>query len=216
MQDEWNRRNREGAIQYVMAYSKFTLTQLQAEFGISFQEVQDTFDSAAPIEPSAYLREGLSRAMPIVLGANKEKARSEALVFPVLTEVRELAQRQISIFSGPEFNVDRKHGLGGYCDFLLARSPLQAEIQSPVVAIVEAKHEDLNAGIPQCLAAMYAAQLFNARQNNPTTTTYGVTTSGTNWRFLRLTEKAAQADLTEYHISSIKKILGIFLTMLRA
>ena len=147
-----------------MAYSDFTVETLQTKLGISLREVSNSFESVTAISPSQPLVAMLERGMPVVLGANKEKARSEWLIAPLLLEVREVRLRQISVFSGSDFKVDPKQGLSGFCDFLISRSPLQMAVESPVVAIVEAKHEDLNAGIPQCLAAMYAARLFNEKR----------------------------------------------------
>ncbi|WP_309697677.1 hypothetical protein [Armatimonas sp.] len=196
-----------------MAYSDFTVETLQTKLGISLREVSNSFESVTAISPSQPLVAMLERGMPVVLGANKEKARSEWLIAPLLLEVREVRLRQISVFSGSDFKVDPKQGLSGFCDFLISRSPLQMAVESPVVAIVEAKHEDLNAGIPQCLAAMYAARLFNEKRGKSLETVYGATTSGTVWRFLRLTGMQAESDLTEYHIHEVGKILGILVHM---
>ena len=196
-----------------MAYSDFTLSLVRERLGLTYDEVIGTFDGAELVEPSELLRANIERGLPIALGKGREKARSEALVLPILLEVREVLLRQVSVFSGPEFNIDRKKGLAGYCDFLVGRSSHQTEILAPVIAIVEAKHEDLTSGIPQCLAEMHAARIFNEREGNPIETVYGVTTSGTAWRFLRLTGTHAQADMTEYHIREIEKVLGILVFM---
>jgi hypothetical protein len=198
-----------------MAYSDFTLTQLRERFGLQVASVSGSFESIAPIAPSEFLKTTLERGMPVAVGRGREKARSEALVLPILLEVRALCDQKISVFSGIEFNVDRKLGLSGYCDFLLSHSALQIEVESPVISIVEAKHEDLTQGIAQCLAEMHAAQIFNEKRGDAIETLYGVITSGTAWRFLRLTGKIAQADLTEYHIREIDKILGILVSMFR-
>ena len=80
---------------------------------------------------------------------------------PVLVEVRRQSQRRISLFSWVECTVDVAQGLHGVCDFLLSLSPLQLTIQAPVVAVVEAKNENMKAGIAQCTAEMLAAQKFN-------------------------------------------------------
>ena len=74
--------------------------------------------------------------------------------------------------------------------------------------------EDLTQGIAQCLAEMHAAQLFNQKKQNEIEVVFGVITSGTAWRFLRLTGKIAEVDMTEYHIREIDKILGIIVSML--
>jgi hypothetical protein len=196
-----------------MAYSDFTLSLLEERLGVFTRETVGAFEGIPPMQPTEVLTTLLARALPVVLGANKEKARSELLIAPILLEVRELCQQQVSLFSGKEFNVDRKQGLGGYCDFLLSRSPHQMELYAPVVSIVEAKHEDLTEGVAQCLAAMYAAKLFNENRGKTIETIYGVTTSGTTWRFLRLTGSHAEADITEYHITEIARILGILVFM---
>lgn len=60
--------------------------------------------------------------------------------------------------SGAEFSVGAAQGLCGFCDFLVSRSPTM--LTAPVLAVVEAKREDLTAGVAQCIAEMYAAALF--------------------------------------------------------
>ena len=62
-----------------------------------------------------------------------------------------------------EFDVDASRGLNGYCDFILTRSPLQSVLTAPVVAIAEAKNDNLRTGLAQCIAAMVAAREFDAR-----------------------------------------------------
>lgn len=82
-------------------------------------------------------------------------------------------------------------------------------IKSPVLTIVEAKKENLNAGLGQCLAEMVAAQIFNQRSNREISTVYGVVTSGNIWKFLQLSQNQVHIDLTEYFIGNVEKILGI-------
>jgi len=61
---------------------------------------------------------------------------------------------------------------------------------------------------------MLTAQLFNNREGNSLTTIYGVVTSGTAWRFLKLQDKIIYIDTVEYYINQIAKILGIFVTIM--
>jgi hypothetical protein len=122
---------------------------------------------------------------------------------------------RISLFSGVEFNVDAESGLKGVCDYLLSLSPLQLAVEAPVVAIAEAKNENVPRGIAQCLAEMVAAQQFNREQENAIPTVFGVVTTGSLWKFLRLNETTAMVDETEYHISRPDKIIGILLQMVR-
>lgn len=80
---------------------------------------------------------------------------------------------------------------------------------APVVALVDAKRGDLTAGIPQCIAEMYAAALLDARDGEPREAIYGAVASGTTWRFLRLHGLHAEVDSQEYFIEDVDKILGI-------
>nr|WP_293097461.1 hypothetical protein [Okeania sp. SIO2F4] len=93
------------------------------------------------------------------------------IIAPILIELRKILNNQISLFSGTEFNVDTTRGLNGTC-YLLNRSRTTLFIKSPVFAIVEAKKENLNAGLGQCLAEMIAGQIFNQQQGNQISTIY--------------------------------------------
>ena len=42
--------------------------------------------------------------------------------------------------------MDKERGLTGVCDYLLARSPERFFLSHPVVAVVEAKREDITGG----------------------------------------------------------------------
>ncbi|GCL35647.1 MAG: hypothetical protein ACKO9I_12000 [Sphaerospermopsis kisseleviana] len=51
-------------------------------------------------------------------------------------------------------------------------------INAPVILVVEAKNENIKGGLGQCIAEMYAAKLFNEREENEITEIYGVVTTG--------------------------------------
>ena len=88
------------------------------------------------------------------------------------------------------------------------------ELRAPVVSIVEAKKEDIPKGIPQCLAELVAAQMFNAAAGGPIETLYGIITTGEVWRFLRLQGTNAVIDSDDYFLNQPEKIVGIILSML--
>ena len=88
-------------------------------------------------------------------------------------------------------------------------------IREPIIAIVEAKNDNVKNGIPQCIAEMIGAQVFNEKQNNSVDTIYGVVTTGTAWLFLRLNGTVVSIDGPEYYISHVEKIVGIILAMLK-
>ena len=82
-------------------------------------------------------------------------------------------------------------------------------IHSPVVTVVEAKNDNISSGIGQCIAEMVAARIFNEQQHNPIFTIYGVITTGSIWKFLRLQDNIVDADLDEYYLNDVGKLLGI-------
>jgi hypothetical protein len=197
-----------------MAYNKFTMAQLRKEFHLTITRQSALFADIPLAEISDWLRQTLAKQTDVALQSGSEKARSELLIAPILMEVYEQAHGRANLFSGVEFVVDEQRGLAGYCDFLFTLAPLAIDIQAPVVSIVEAKKEDINAGIPQCLAELVAAQIFNTAEENPIDTLYGIITSGTEWKFLRLQGTNAVIDTDDYFLNQPEKIVGIILSML--
>jgi hypothetical protein len=194
-----------------MSYSDFTTIAKVQALGIDVIEAEFLPEITA-IAPSDYLKEALRLGLPLVLARGSEKARSELLIAPILLEVSRHLSQQVSLFSGEDFTVDPARGLNGLCDFLISQSPRQLEIEKPVIVIVEAKKVDLNSGLGQCLAEMYAAQQFNQSETEPI---YGCVTTGTAWKFLKLQGAIANVDVTEYPIPPVDYVLGVLVWMIR-
>lgn len=198
-----------------MSYSNFTLSKVKSDFSITTSATEALFPQIAPVQPSELLILNLEENLFLATAINTEKARSELIIMPVLTEVRRILRGQVSLFSGVEFNVDVERGLNGTCDFILTRSPEQFLITQPVVTIVEAKRENIPSGLGQCIATMIAARQFNEQEGEPTDTIYGVVTTGTDWKFLKLVQQVAYIDSSDYFISEVGKILGILVSTLK-
>jgi hypothetical protein len=194
-----------------MAYSDFNLAKAKNTFGLTLEETRNLFRNVPGVQPSDLLTRLLEENLPLATAINSEKARSEFLIAPILSEVRRQLDYRISLFSGIEFNVEPAQGLSGFCDFLLSASGEQYFISAPVVTVVEAKNENIIAGLGQCAAIMVAAQIFNQRAGNDIELIYGVVTTGTNWKFLTLEQSTVYIDSIEYYIKEVDKILGIFL-----
>ncbi|NJR56032.1 MAG: hypothetical protein HC768_16560 [Acaryochloris sp. CRU_2_0] len=198
-----------------MPFSSFTLSKVKSDFNITTLENQVLFPAIELIQPSELLTQNLKENLSLATAINTEKARSELIIMPVLTEVRRHFNGEISLFSGAEFNIDFESGLNGTCDFILTRSPEQFFITQPVVTIIEAKRENIPSGLGQCIATMIAAQRFNAQEGEPIDTLYGAVTTGTDWKFLKLIGQTAYIDSSDYFISEVDKILGILVSTLQ-
>jgi hypothetical protein len=192
-----------------MPYSQFSIETIATDFGITISERVDLFANIPEVEYSTFLAETLEFNIPLALAIDTEKSRSELIVTPILVELKRQFKSQISLFSGKDFNVDLAKGLSGRCDFLISRSPEQLFIKAPVVAIVEAKNDNIQSGLGQCMAEMIAAQLFNQEKGNAIATVYGVVTTGSIWKFLQLADQTLEIDLTEYFLNNVGKIVGV-------
>jgi hypothetical protein len=182
---------------------------VQKTFDLTICEDVDIFSAIPEVESSEFLAEILRYNTPLALAINTEKSRSEMIIAPILIEFKKHFNSKISLFSGVDFNVDASQGLNGTCDFLISRSPEQLFVKAPVITIVEAKKENLNAGIGQCVASMLAARLFNEREENEIPIIYGAVTTGNIWKFIKLQGQVVDIDLSEYFIGNLSKILGI-------
>ncbi len=125
------------------------------------------------------------------------------IIAPILIDLKRQNKEQINIFSGIDFTVETEKGLNGICDFLITKSPEMLIMTSPAIIIVEAKKENLNLGLGECIAGMIAARIFNQQEGNNITIIYGAITSGTNWGFWQLKEQNIIIDLTEYYLNQI-------------
>ncbi|MEM9244859.1 MAG: hypothetical protein AAGA67_03830 [Cyanobacteria bacterium P01_F01_bin.153] len=203
-----------------MSYSSFkTLASVQSAFELELDESQNLFTQTAPHQPSDRLAVTLAENVPLANAVNTEKARSELIITPVLLDIRRSFEGQVGFFSGTEFSVEPEQGLHGYCDYILTASSEIYEIQAPIITVVEAKNENINGGLAQCIAEMVAAQRFNGARddakNNNIGLILGVVTTGTLWKFVTLKGRVAAIDLDEYYIKEVAKILGILATPLQ-
>ncbi len=197
-----------------MPYSSFTLAKAKKEFGLTTAEGGRFLPPIDPIAPSSRLQEALED-LPWAIAVGSQKAKSEGIIYPILQEVRRILKNQVSLFSGRDFTVDVNKGLNGYVDYLISRSQEQLEIEAPVVVVGEAKRDNLNEGLGQCIAEMVADQMFNQDNQVNITTIYGSVSNGTQWRFLKLEGSTVTIDLMDYSLPPVDQILGFLVWMVR-
>ena len=195
-----------------MAFSDFDLKTARERFGLTTDEGQDLYSGTPALDVPGLLREILDTWAPAALAMNTEKARSELIIAPILMEAIRLARSPVSLFSGAAFDVDKEQGLSGTCDYLITRSAERYFISQPLVAVVEAKKEDIVGGLGQCVAEMVAARIFNEREKNGPRIVYGIVTTGSIWRFLKLQNSVVLIDFSEYHLQQVGRILGILVS----
>jgi len=196
-----------------MPYSNFTLKRVKEDFGLEIVENRDLFSAVEEVKISDYLKMTLDYNVPLALAISTEKARSELIISNVLLELKKLMNDEISLFSGITFDIDKERELNGFCDYIVSKSPEQFYLNSPVIAVVEAKNEQMTSGLGQCIAEMIASKIFNEKEGNIIDKIYGAVTTGNTWKFLKYENNKAYIDRVEYHIANVNKIMGIFVRM---
>jgi hypothetical protein len=188
-----------------VAYTDFTLESAETELGITARPGA-LFAGLQPVAVPRWLQEMLARGMRLALVS--EKARSEFIVAPILLAIRELSGERVAILSGQRLDVDPGRRLQGECDFILALSDPVPRLRAPLLTMVEAKKNDMEAGLGQCIAQMVAAQVFNERSGRPLHFVYGCVTTGEDWQFLLLSGTAVTIDQTRLYIDNVGGILA--------
>ncbi len=190
-----------------MSYTDFDIPKVEKELGLEviIKKIDWNFE---PIPPSDWLLKSLEKGEKNAFVS--EKARSEFIVAPILLAAKEISNDEFQIFSGQTLNVDVNLGLTGECDFILSKTYPTPVLKSPIISLVEAKKNDIELGLGQCIAQMFAARIFNLKSENKFKAIFGCVTTGENWQFLKLEENKVIVDSERFYLSEVENILGVF------
>lgn len=187
-----------------MGYSNFKkLKTVTKTFGLDARTM-NLFSSVALVEPSEWLKITLEKAKLFPL--TNEKAKSEKIVSPILSEVAEAYADKITLFSGEELSVDTEKDLSGECDFFCTLIPQSIYLESPILPISSQKF--MSESIAQCAAQLYGAKLFNESEGKNIPVLYGCATNSNGWQFIRFENNVFYIDNKIY--TDLREILGVF------
>ena len=190
-----------------MSYTDFDIPKVEKDLHLEVV-VQKIDWRLVPIAPSDWLLKSLEKGEKNAFVS--EKARSEFIVTPILLAAQEISNYEVQIFSGQTLNVEPGIGLTGECDFILSKTKPTPALKSPIVSLVEAKKNDIELGLGQCIAQMFAAKIFNRENDEDLQTVFGCVTTGETWQFLKLENNIAIVDSERFYLSEVGKILGVF------
>ncbi len=193
-----------------MPYSQYTsLQSVRQKLGVQI-DFDFLFVDYDLLEPSEWLKQTLERNTSHRLAYFTEKSRSEGIVFPILSELIYHNAFQISLYSGANMEGDKELGLNGECDFVLSKSKQSIELECPIFCIIEAKDNDIELGIPQCIAQLCGAKLYNEKAGEISPNVlYGAVTTGTEWSFLKMIDKQIIIDNDLYPFHKLPQLLGV-------
>lgn len=197
---------KNGNGEHPKSYSRFNLSDVE-HLGLEVKVGAVFSPLPSPLPPSPWLVEALENEPDILL--DSEDGKSGFIVAPIVRELAKRNRGRVSVYPGYAFDVAPELGLAGFCDFILSKSPGNILVKAPVFFIVEAKNENLSSGAGQCIAEMYAAQVFNQRAGKPMDAIYGVVTWGQQWQFYKLSDQTVIRDNAIYTLSELDMILGM-------
>jgi len=96
--------------------------------------------------------------------------------------------------------------LTGNVDYLIAEN--RSYIEAPLVCIIEAKKDNFEQGLAQCLVEMQACQ-WNNQQLGKVIDVLGIVTNGEGWKFYKLTTDDVVYETLLYSLSDVEAVLGL-------
>ncbi|MFN4280372.1 hypothetical protein [Thermosynechococcus sp.] len=178
-------------------FSSFTYAEAFKYLGI--EEIIPWKFSVEPIASSEFFQENL-RQISEVFDLQSSEESKKLLIDAICQEsVRHF--KQLKIWKAAPLSDERTTG---HLDYLLAKR--RAYLEAPLLCIVEAKKDDFEQGLAQCLPAMKACQYQLLGQNLDI---YGIVTNGEGWRFYKLTPDGLVYGSELYAIGNLPQVLGI-------
>ena len=196
-----------------MAFRDFHYPDLITQLGLTETTEPNLFADVIRVPPGPLLAASLPVGGRLGPSAHSEFSRAIWMVGPVLADVWNRYQGRVCLVAGGELNADPEAGLNGVCDFILGPGPQRPVVSAPILLVFEAKRDSIPDGLAQCIAALVGAQRLN-RRHNLDRPVFGCVTTGSLWRFMRLSGTQLALDLREYAFHEADLILGILLRIL--
>ncbi|MEM8637315.1 MAG: hypothetical protein AAGG51_00660 [Cyanobacteria bacterium P01_G01_bin.54] len=153
------------------------------------------------ISPTAFFEERLKRLRTHFDLRYCEKSK-ELLIDAFCEEALEGVDR-LKIWKGAKLE---SKTTTGNIDYLVA--PRKDYLDTPFLCIVEAKKDDFEQGLAQCLAELKACQKWNQEQDLALDIV-GIATNGEGWRFYQLSVNQQVKETLLYSSKEVDLLLGV-------
>ncbi len=179
-------------------FSSFTYAE--AFKHLSLTELDRWSLAAEPRPPSEFFRERLHRLAATFDLQSQEEAKK--LLIDAICEEAIQDCPHLKIWKGAPLADDTA---SGYVDYLVAER--KRYLEAPFLCIIEAKKDDFQQGLAQCLVEMKACQANN-RALGRDIDILGIVTNGNGWQFYRL-HPCGRVDETDlYSTGNMADLLG--------
>jgi len=167
--------------------------------------IRDEFLPDASIEIPDWFMENIKFSLHRQTENENEFFFRESLIFPFLQQSWKRHQH-LKLWSHQSLTYDDK--LCGEPDYFVSvwrDEVIDKFVNTPLLAVAEAKKQDFDGGWGQCLAAMIACQKTNQDEN---ITVYGIVSTGMFWEFAKLAQNTFTKHPFSYSIAEPQKVLG--------
>ncbi|MGH9839886.1 MAG: hypothetical protein ACREEM_13975 [Blastocatellia bacterium] len=180
-------------------FSSFDLAGSFKELGITRLNVWRI--KASPVAPSKFYHDRLRR-LEVAFDMTTSESAKELLIDAICEEAL-VRHPMIKVWKAVPV---QSEDLTGTVDYVAA--PQRRYLDNPLLCVVEAKKDDFEQGLAQCLVEMKACQWSN-EQAGKRIDIYGIVTNGEGWKFYRLTtEKQVYESRLYSFLGEIAQILG--------
>lgn len=154
---------------------------------------------AQPLTPTSDFTNRLKRLQKFDTRTSEE---SKKLIIDAVFEEAIQGYDRLKIWKGA--NLEGRVA-AGYVDYLVGEN--RDYLDAPFLCVVEAKKDDFEQGLAQCLVEMQACQEHNQQGREQSKVVFGIVTNGDGWRFYQLLEHACQeTHLIAFH--PVDQLLG--------
>jgi hypothetical protein len=178
-------------------FSRFRLKDAYLE--LNLKRLQPWSIEFTPIEPSDDFQRQYQRAQVFDLKHSEEGKK--IIIDLVFIEALQPFQ-QLKIWKGEALESETAHGAA---DYLITENFDYAA--APMLCVAEAKKDDFDQGLAQCLVEMQACQWIN-HNIGKTIDIFGIVTNGEGWKFYQLTPKNEVYETSLYTLREPADILG--------
>jgi len=188
-----------------MAFSNFkNVGQVLEQYPLRYR--RERFLPDVSIELADFFLENINFSLDKQAENENEFFFRESLIFPFLQQAWK-RHHQLKLWSHQQLAYDDK--LCGEPDYFISSwrdEVINKWVNTPLLAVVEAKKQDFEGGWGQCLAEMIACQKINQDEN---LVIYGIVSTGMFWEFGKLVQDIFTKHSFSYSIAEPQKVFGI-------
>ena len=174
------------------AFSRFTLSEAYKQ--LSLTQLIPWAIEFSPVSPTEAFQMHLERLQAFDIQHSEEGKK-------LLIEAIQ-AFKPLKFWKGANLESDVAHGAA---DYLLAEN--RGYLEAPFLCVIEAKKDDFEQGLAQCLVEMQACQWSNQVVDR-NLDVFGIVTNGEGWKFYKFGIDLQAYETLLYSISELENILG--------